>query len=134
MGMNMKILIVDDSKTMRMILKRGLTTALKGRDVTFLAAENGQEGLDILKENTDTDYVFLDVNMPIMNGDKMLYMMRNSPDLLHIKVVMQTTEGTGKMVKMLTGLGVSGYLLKPFTLEKVQVLMDKLLAQEKVPA
>ena len=130
----MKILIVDDSKTMRMILKRGLTTALKGRDVTFMEAENGQEGLDILKENTDTDYVFLDVNMPIMNGDKMLYIMRNSPDLLHIKVVMQTTEGTGKMVKMLTGLGVSGYLLKPFTLEKVQALMDKLLAEEKVPA
>ena len=119
---------------MRMILKRGLTTALKGRDVTFMEAENGQEGLDILKENTDTDYVFLDVNMPIMNGDKMLYIMRNSPDLLHIKVVMQTTEGTGKMVKMLTGLGVSGYLLKPFTLEKVQALMDKLLVEEKVPA
>ncbi len=130
----MKILIVDDSKTMRMILKRGLTTALKGTDVAFFEAENGQEGLDILKENTDMDYVFLDVNMPIMNGDKMLYIMRNSPDLLHIKVVMQTTEGTGKMVRMITGLGVSGYLLKPYTLETVQTLMDKLLSEEKATA
>ncbi len=130
----MKILIVDDSKTMRMILRRGLTTALKDRELTFLEAENGQEGLDILKENTDTDYVFLDVNMPIMNGDKMLYIMRNSPDLLKIKVVMQTTEGSGKMVRMITGLGVSGYLLKPYTLETVKALMDKLLADEKVSA
>ncbi len=130
----MKILIVDDSATMRLILKRALSNALKSKEITFLSAENGQEGLNILKENLDTDFVFLDVNMPIMNGDKMLYIMRNSPDMLDIKVVMQTTEGTGAKVKMLTAMGVSGYLLKPYTQEVVHKLMQKISVDDVVPA
>ncbi len=130
----MKILIVDDSATMRMILKKGLTTALKGRDITFLSAGDGQEGLNVLKENLDTDLVFLDINMPIMNGDKMLYMMRNSPDLHKIRVVMQTTEASSTTVKMITRLGISGYLLKPYNLDKVKAMINKLLIKESALA
>ena len=124
----MKILIVDDSATMRMILKKGLTSALKGTDVIFLNAADGQAGLDNIKENLDIDYIFLDVNMPIMNGDKMLEIMRSTPEMKHIKVIMQTTEGSSEKVKFLSSLGISGYLLKPYTLDIVKALMERLIS------
>lgn len=130
----MKILIVDDSATIRRVLKMGLINALKGKDVEILEAVNGQEGLNILKDNLDVDFVFLYINMPIMCGEQMLYIMRNSSDMLKIKVVMQTTESVLEKVKKLTAMGVSGYVLKPYTQETIAKLMQKLLAKELVSA
>ncbi len=130
----MKILIVDDSKTIRRVLTKGITRALKDTKVEFFEAGDGQEGLNILKENLDVDFVFLDVNMPIMGGEQMLYIMRNSPGMLNIKVIMQTTEGVRSTVTKLTRMGVSGYLLKPYTHEIIATLMKKLLVQEEATA
>ena len=130
----MKILIVDDSKTIRRVLTKSITSALKDTKVEFFEAGDGQAGLDILKDNLDVDFVFLDVNMPIMGGEQMLYIMRNSPDMIDIKVVMQTTEGVRTKVTKLTRMGVSGYLLKPYTHKTIATLMEKLLSTEEVTA
>ena len=62
-----KILIVDDSKTIRKILATSLTKV--GYQVEF--AENGQEGLEVFAQ-TNPDLVLLDVDMPIMDGFSML--------------------------------------------------------------
>ncbi len=130
----MKILIVDDSSTMRRVLKMGVTKALDGRDPIILEAENGQEGLDILRKNSDIDYVFLDVNMPVMKGDEMLRIMRSDPEIKHIKVIMQTTEGVRSKVAELTKMGISGYLLKPYTQDIILQLMKKLMERETAKA
>ena len=130
----MKILIVDDSSTMRRVLKMGVTKALDGQEPVILEAENGQEGLDLLYKNTDVDYVFLDVNMPVMKGDEMLRIMRQDPKIKHIKVIMQTTEGVRSKVAELTKMGISGYLLKPYTQTIILQLMQKLMERETAQA
>ncbi len=130
----MKILIVDDSATLRRVLRMGIQNALSQYEVTILEAVNGREGLDVIKDNLDIDYVFLDINMPVMKGDEMLHIMRNSTDMREIKVIMQTTEGIREKVKMLTNMGISGYILKPYTQETVLKLMQKLLEREKATA
>ena len=130
----MKILIVDDSSTMRRVLKMGVTKALDGQEPIILEAENGQEGLDLLYKNTDVDYVFLDVNMPVMKGDEMLRIMRQDPKIKHIKVIMQTTEGVRSKVAELTKMGISGYLLKPYTQAIILQLMQKLMERETAQA
>ncbi len=130
----MKILIVDDSSTMRRVLKMGVTKAMDGQELVILEAENGQEGLELLYKNTDVDYVFLDVNMPVMKGDEMLRIMRQDPKIKHIKVIMQTTEGVRSKVAELTKMGISGYLLKPYTQAIILQLMQKLMERETAQA
>ena len=130
----MKILIVDDSSTMRRVLKMGVNKAIGDQNPEIFEAENGQEGLDILHKHTDMDYVFLDVNMPVMKGDEMLRIMRQDPAIKHIKVIMQTTEGVRSKVAELTRMGISGYLLKPYTQEIILQLMNKLMERESVKA
>ncbi len=130
----MKILIVDDSSTMRRVLKMGVNKAIGDMKPEIFEAENGQEGLDVLRKHTDMDYVFLDVNMPVMKGDEMLRIMRSDPAIKHIKVIMQTTEGVRSKVAELTKMGISGYLLKPYTQEIILQLMKKLMERESAKA
>ncbi len=130
----MKILIVDDSSTMRRVLKMGVNKAMVGLNPSIFEAENGQEGLEVLRKNTDIDYVFLDVNMPVMKGDEMLRIMRQEDSIKHIKVIMQTTEGVRSKVAELTKMGISGYLLKPYTQDIILQLMTKLMERETATA
>ncbi len=130
----MKILVVDDSSTMRRVLKMGINKALADHQPVILEAENGQEGLDIVRKNPDIDYVFLDVNMPVMKGDEMLRIMRADPAIKHVKVIMQTTEGVRSKVAELTKMGISGYLLKPYTQDIILQLMKKLMEKEAAKA
>ncbi|RUM67553.1 MAG: hypothetical protein DSZ05_02375 [Sulfurospirillum sp.] len=130
----MKILIVDDSSTMRRVLRMGVLKAMEGENPTILEAEDGRKGLDMLYKHTDVDYVFLDVNMPVMKGDEMLRIMRQDPEIKHIKVIMQTTEGVRSKVAELTKMGISGYLLKPYTQTIILQLMQKLMERETAKA
>jgi two-component system chemotaxis response regulator CheY len=130
----MKILIVDDSNTMRRVLNMGISKIETDIDFEILEASDGKEGLEIVRANKDIDYIFLDVNMPVMKGDEMLKIMRADPEIKHIKVIMQTTEGVREKVAELTKMGISGYLLKPYTQEIIIALMQKLLEKDKAVA
>lgn len=124
----MKILVVDDSQIMRRILRVGLSKVDK--DAEILEAENGKEALEILRENPDIDYTFLDINMPIMRGDEMLKIVRNDPELKHHKIIIQTTEGRKKKFQEIKAMGISGYIVKPYTQQIVEKLMHKLMEKE----
>jgi two-component system chemotaxis response regulator CheY len=130
----MKILIVDDSSTMRRVLEMGILKVLKEQNPTILHAPDGKRGLEMVQQNLDIDYVFLDVNMPIMKGDEMLKLMRQDPTTKDIKVIMQTTEGVREKVAEITKMGISGYLLKPYTVEIIEALMSKIMEREKATA
>jgi two-component system chemotaxis response regulator CheY len=112
----------------------GVNKAIGDQNPEILEAENGQEGLEIVRKNSDIDYVFLDINMPVMKGDEMLRIMRNDPAIKHIKVIMQTTEGVRSKVAELTKMGISGYLLKPYTQDIILQLMNKLMERESAKA
>lgn len=130
----MKILIVDDSSTMRRVLKMGINKAIGDQNPEVYEAEDGQQGLEVVRKHTDIDYVFLDINMPVMKGDEMLRIMRSDPAIRHIKVIMQTTEGVRSKVAELTKMGISGYLLKPYTQDIILQLMKKLMERESAKA
>jgi two-component system chemotaxis response regulator CheY len=130
----MKILIVDDSATLRKILNLGIRNALKDKECEILEAVDGKDGLEMIHNNLDIDYVFLDINMPVMKGDEMLKIMRNTPEMKDIKVIMQTTEGIREKVKRLTEMGISGYILKPYTQDTIYKLITKLLERETAKA
>lgn len=105
------ILTVDDSRAVRMMVKK----ALSGLDVTVIEAENGKVGLEMVREN-HPDLVLLDYNMPEMNGEEMLKAMRSdaTASVRATQVVMLTTESMENTVERLKAEGLSEYIIKPF--------------------
>jgi two-component system chemotaxis response regulator CheY len=101
----------------RQVVKKVVRQA--GLDVVeFLEAANGQEALDILMK-TPVDLVLSDINMPGMDGIEMLMRLRQIERLQELPVIMVTTEGSEERINEAMDLGASGYVLKPFTPERL---------------
>ncbi len=115
--MRYKILTVDDSKTVRIIVKK----AFKGYDCEILEAGNGVEGLAVASKETP-DIILLDVTMPVMDGVEMLTKLKSDATLKGIPVMMLTAEGGRDHVLKIAKIGVRDYLVKPF---KEDVLIEK---------
>ena len=113
----MKLLIVDDSATMRKIIMRSIRQSGLKVD-KFLEAGNGKEALDVIGSNP-VDIVLVDINMPEMNGLEFLERLRSSPATKKLPVVMITTEGSENIVKKAERLGLNGFIRKPFTPEVI---------------
>lgn len=116
--MSQKVLSVDDSKTIRMIVTR----TLKPFDCVVFEASNGEEGLAVAAAERP-DVIILDITMPVMDGITMLSKLREDPDLKSIPVVMLTAESSRENIAQIARLGVRDYLVKPF---KDEQLIEKL--------
>jgi CheY-like chemotaxis protein len=126
--MGLKILTVDDSKTIRMIVKK----AFRPYDCQVVEGENGVEGLALAaKENPDL--IVLDITMPVMNGAEMLAKMKENPDLKDIPVIMLTAEAGKDNVMKIVQMGVQDYMVKPFKGEQLIERVTKIvtLAEKK---
>jgi len=107
----MKILVVDDSKAMRMIVKRTLKKAgLEGYDV--VEASDGVEALSVVKADKP-DLILCDWNMPNMSGLELLRVLRNSDNDIPFGFV--TSESTPEMRQIAEHAGASFFISKPFT-------------------
>ncbi len=121
----MKLLVVDDSATMRKIIMR--TIRQSGFKVDeFLEAENGKEALQVLSSNK-VDAVLTDINMPEMNGLELLEKIRSQDETKDLPVIMITTEGAENIVEKAKSLGVNGFIRKPFTPEKIGSALSSIL-------
>ncbi len=104
-----KILTVDDSKTIRMIVKK----AFKSYDCELFEGENGVEGLAIANKEKP-DLIILDITMPVMTGIEMLEKLKKEPELKEIPVIMLTAESGKENVMKIVKMGVKDYMVKPF--------------------
>lgn len=107
--MRPRILTVDDSRTVRIIVRN----AFKAFDCEVIEAGDGMEGLT--KVRSKPDLVLLDITMPGMDGVSMLRAMNADPELKNVPVVMLTAEGQKEIAEQAIALGSRGYLRKPFT-------------------
>ena len=118
------ILIVDDSKIVRAVVRK--TLGIAGVDVgEVFEASNGKEGLAVLDAHW-IDLVFSDINMPEMNGVEMVEIMRQKGLTETIPVVIVSTERSITRIEELKAKGVVAYLKKPFTPENIKEVMDQL--------
>jgi CheY-like chemotaxis protein len=110
-----KALIVDDSLDSRMLLGRILTKAFGAR---IIEAEHGKEALRKLSTEKP-DVVFLDYEMPIMNGKETLKAIRSISEYKNLPIVMVTSHDEKDLVRELLSYGVSAYLIKPISTDYV---------------
>ena len=118
--MNMSILVVDDSDTMRRII----TTALREiglKNVT--KADDGDSAWEKLQRE-DFDLILSDHKMPKMSGEELLKRVRQSKRHKRIPFIMITAEAFHENVMQAVKLGVSNYIVKPFSTEQ---LLDKII-------
>ncbi|MGB9594705.1 MAG: response regulator [Candidatus Poribacteria bacterium] len=128
--MSYNILIVDDSRTTRMVISKTLN--LSGIPVNQLyEAENGKVALKILEENW-IDLVLADINMPEMDGVEMVDQMAKDGLLKTIPVVIVSTEGSQTRIEEMRAKGVKAYVRKPFTPELIKNLVEDILGEKYV--
>jgi len=116
----LKLLVVDDSSTMRRIIKNTLAR-LGYKDV--LEGADGVEGWNALDANPDVEMLITDWNMPEMNGLELVKKVRADDRFKDLPIIMVTTEGGKAEVITALKAGVNNYIVKPFT---PQVLKEKL--------
>ena len=121
--MSHKILTVDDSRTIRMIVKK----AFQQYDCDIVEAENGMEGL-ALAAKEKPDLIILDITMPVMTGIEMLGKLKEDPELKDIPVIMLTAESGKDNVMGIVKMGVRDYIVKPFKgdqlIERARPIID----------
>jgi len=112
-----KILTVDDSRTIRMIVKK----AFQPYDCELFEAENGTEGLAEAAK-IHPDLIVLDITMPVMSGIEMLSRLKADDTLKNTPVIMLSAESGKDHVMQIVKMGVQDYIVKPF---KGEQLIDR---------
>lgn len=118
----MRAMIIDDSRTMRSILRRIVT----GLEFEAFEAGHGQEALDQMESGHVPDLCLVDWNMPVMDGYTFITRVRAKPEWRNVTLMMVTTESEqGQIVRALAA-GAHEYVIKPFTpdaiVEKLELL------------
>ena len=109
------VLIVEDSPTMRQLI----AFALKGiRGVRIVEANDGVDGLKKLSSER-FDLILTDINMPIMDGLKLVSLVRNDANYKTIPIVVITTEGAQEDRERALALGANDYITKPIQPTKI---------------
>ena len=121
-----RILVVEDSPTMRQLLTFALKR-LRGAEV--VEAQDGVDGLRKLTAD-EFDLALIDINMPVMDGLKLIHLIRQEPDLARMPIVVITTEGAQEDRDRALALGANEYLTKPIQANRVLAVAKALLKLE----
>lgn len=109
------ILTIDDSRTMRDMLRLTLTDA----GYRVIQAVDGLEGLAVL-QNEEPDAVITDINMPVLDGFGFIEKARANERFRDIPILVLTTESTSSMKDRARGAGATGWITKPFDPQKLK--------------
>jgi len=119
-------LIIDDSRAMRLILRRILAQLRIGAT----EAVDGREALDLLEAGLHPDLCLIDWNMPVMDGHDFVTEVRKVRDWRDITLMMVTTESEHAQIVRALAAGAHEYVIKPFTADAIR---DKLELLGLVP-
>lgn len=126
---SMRILSVDDSKTIRQSIKN--LAEVIGMEV--LEAENGQEGLEVLAAvKGDVGLILLDVEMPVMDGYEFLRTVKQDKRYQSIPVIMLTSVSQKEKVIEAVRIGAKQYITKPFSGEDVLAKIIQAVGMENL--
>jgi two-component system, chemotaxis family, chemotaxis protein CheY len=129
MGWN--VLIVDDSKILRGMVRRIL--GLTGLDIGQVhEAGGGHEALEVLAKNP-VDVVLADVNMPGMNGAELVQRIRQSPISSRTHVVVISSDRNQVTMDTMKSLGIDAYITKPFRAETLRDVLNGVFSQGRSP-
>ena len=119
----MKILVVDDSETVRISFKN----FLEGHDFKVYEADSGLSALEVLKNNNEIKIIVSDLNMPEMDGMEFIEHARKIKEFTDTPVLICTTEVCDNLKMRAKNLGVRAWMQKPVKLPKILGILNMLL-------
>lgn len=123
--MGQKLLIVDDEAHIRMLIEQTLED-LEDDGVDLLFAENGEEALNLIKEE-EPNLVFLDVMMPKMNGMEVCQIVKKELNLSHVYIILLTAKGQEVDRQKGLDMGADRYMTKPFDPDEMLSVAEEIL-------
>lgn len=119
------VLLIDDDIDDQIFF----TEVIKDLEIglTCIIANNGLEGLEKMKEVPHLDAIFVDINMPIMNGFQYLEIVKKEKQYQHIPIIMFTTSNAMVDKEMARKLGAVGYISKPNNFQLYRELLRNAL-------
>ena len=127
----MNLLIVDDSKIVRRVLKNTMERYFKPpewQELHLFEAEDGLEAMEVMKKEK-IDIMLLDWNMPNMTGEEVVDAVRANKEWNKTRIVMATTEGSKSSVLAMIKKGANGFMVKPFQEDAIFKTMDTITAR-----
>ncbi len=127
----MNLLIVDDSKIVRRVLKNTVTRYFKPpewKELNIFEAEDGLEAMEVMKKEK-VDIMLLDWNMPNMTGEQVVDAVRAKKEWNKTRIIMATTEGSKASVLKMIKKGANGYMVKPFQEDSIFKTLDTITAR-----
>ena len=122
--MAIKVLVVEDSPTMRQLIAFALKPL---KDCEIVEATDGLDGLKKISEQT-FQIALIDINMPLMDGLKLVRLMKDDPKNRQVPVVIISTEGGEVVKEKALALGVNAYITKPIKAANVLQTVRALVA------
>ncbi len=118
------ILVVEDSPTMRQLISFAIKRIPQSRII------EATDGVDALKKlsSEKIDIILADINMPIMDGLKLVSLVRNNPSYKNIPIIMITTEGAEEDKKKALAIGANAYLTKPIQTQELMKLVNSFIS------
>ena len=117
-----KILTVDDSRTMREMLRHTLV----GAGFEVVTAEDGADGIEKLRES-QPDVVITDINMPVMDGFEFIENVRKNEEYNRVPILVLTTESAPEKKQRAQSAGATGWIVKPFDPEKLTRAVNRVM-------
>jgi CheY-like chemotaxis protein len=124
--MTTRVLLIDDDKDEHEIFKKELHSYDPAID--FFSAYDGQDGFDFLLKET-VNYIFLDINMPVMNGIDLLKLLKKDETLKDIPVIIYSTSDGRGYKKMALDLGAISYFTKPTTIQGMHKIFETVFGE-----
>lgn len=122
-----RVMIVDDSSTMRAVIKKAIKASGFNVD-DFYEAGDGKVALDLLQSEW-LDLIITDYNMPNMNGMELLERVKQDDTFSSIPVIFISTEGSEKRIKEFMTKGATDYIKKPFTPEILKSKLNRIMGE-----
>ena len=123
--MSFNVLIVDDSSSMRGVIKKVIGMSGFRMDNCF-EANHGKRAIEVLQQDW-VDVIISDINMPEMNGLEMLKALNQDSLFKNIPVIIVTTEGSNERMDEAFALGAKGFIKKPFLPEDLKKALHNVL-------
>ncbi|MBB4002504.1 MAG: response regulator [Aurantimonas endophytica] len=123
--MSMTILTIDDSRTIREMLRATLSSS----GFTVVQAEDGEHGIQVLQEMTvEPDVIITDINMPRKDGFQFIEAVRGDPSRRAIPILVLTTESDAEKKQRARLAGATGWIVKPFDPVKLLDAINRVAA------
>ena len=115
-----RVLLVDDSKVMR-------KSALKmlGNEFDVVVAEDGEQGWEMIQKDPNIHVVFTDLNMPNIDGYKLIKLVRANPKYHSIPIIILSSLSKDEDINLGLSTGANSYLIKPFNSRRIQYEVAK---------